>query len=333
MGNNKRDYNIDLLKNIAIYLVIILHTMIIGFLSEKANVSTVLYYAGVFAIPLFFMISGYLHLQKENNYKYVLKKILKIILIAFFWNLIACLYLLLVEHKITNVFILTLKSFIQNGYFFHFWFLGAIIILYIMLPSLQKLIKKYKNTYKIMIIILFVLCINIDIINIYLNHKGYGTIKNNTIQTFRIWTWSLYYMLGGIMTKVNIKDIKKKKLYTITIIMTIITIIYSRLLSIPLYSNIYAENFYDSAIVIITTTLIFISIKSLNIKKEYYSNLLQYSMGIYILHPFLINILIKLNLLNNSCINILWSIIILLISGLITYLLSRIPLINKTIKI
>ncbi|MEE3343571.1 MAG: acyltransferase family protein [Bacilli bacterium] len=333
MKNISRDYNIDWLKNIAIYLVIILHLLCNGVNKNGFDISLTLYYTGVFAIPLLFMISGYLHLKKENDYNYVIKKILKILFICFTWNLIPFIYSLFIKHKYISIFYLIISSFSQEGTFWHFWFLGSLIILYLFLIPLQKLIKKY-NVYKIITLLLLVTCITINIITIYSNFKGLGITKSKVTQSLRIWIWLLYYMIGGIMTKIDYKKINnKKRLYILTIIMIIITIVYELLFCNILYSSKFAENFYDSIIVMITSSLIFISFKTLIIDKKHYSTYLQYNMGIYIIHIFIINFLTPLHLFNNNYINIFWSIIILLISISITHILSKTPFLNKIIKI
>ena len=75
----KREYNIDLLKILATYLVIILHSACSGVGYKVFDISLFIYYIGGFAVPLFFMINGYLQLQKQNDYKYVFHKIMRIL--------------------------------------------------------------------------------------------------------------------------------------------------------------------------------------------------------------------------------------------------------------
>lgn len=72
---NTRNSSIDLIKTVAMLGVIALHTTH-NYLGDSFNVSNVMYETGVISIPLFFMVSGYLLLGRNNvNYRYVSHKI------------------------------------------------------------------------------------------------------------------------------------------------------------------------------------------------------------------------------------------------------------------
>ena len=71
----KREKWIDLIKIIACFLVVNLHTVTDGISEGRNNIGLILNHCGVFAILLFFMVNGYLQLRKENvSYKYCIKK-------------------------------------------------------------------------------------------------------------------------------------------------------------------------------------------------------------------------------------------------------------------
>ena len=69
-----RENWIDLCKIISTLLVIFLHTINIGIATNKKNFALLFYNIGVFAVPLFFMVNGYLQLGRIKNYKYAFKK-------------------------------------------------------------------------------------------------------------------------------------------------------------------------------------------------------------------------------------------------------------------
>jgi surface polysaccharide O-acyltransferase-like enzyme len=74
----KRNLELDLLKIIACFTVIVVHvTGIIA--TNNSNIYTInhtLYYIGSFSIQMFFMVNGFFSLNKKNiSYQYVIKKI------------------------------------------------------------------------------------------------------------------------------------------------------------------------------------------------------------------------------------------------------------------
>ena len=81
--NKKREVWIDCVKIIAIYLVIILHIF-----CKNMKEPNIFYFLGTCAVPLFFMVSGYLNINKNRNYSYCLKKIISIIRIVLLCNII-----------------------------------------------------------------------------------------------------------------------------------------------------------------------------------------------------------------------------------------------------
>ena len=83
---NNRDILIDLIKIIAMFSVISLHSFGASSYWRCANV---FYETGVIGIPLFFMVSGFLLLGRQTvDWNYVFKKILHIIRLVFLLSLL-----------------------------------------------------------------------------------------------------------------------------------------------------------------------------------------------------------------------------------------------------
>lgn len=331
--NKNRETWIDCMKIIAIYLVIILHT----FGTEK---STIFYYLGTFSIPLFFMISGYLNIRKNRKYNYCLKKIFSIIKIIFIWNIIyiiinICLKKLIISPKL---FILPFWSIIQNffqyGYFFHFWFLGSLIIIYLILPLISKIFANEKAA-KTAIIILMIMCIIWNLINIFINYKYNILVNNNIVQTLRIWTWLFYYCMGGYIYKNDLfSSISKKKHLFLMIFTIVITLIYEYKLSMKLYNSLWAENFYNSLLVMISSILIFTYLRKINLKNNKTISVIgTLVMGVYIIHPTIISMFKKLIITKNDLINLLISIVVFILCFFVSYFINKIPKLNKLIKL
>lgn len=155
-----------------------------------------LYITSVFSIPLFFMTSGYLLLGKGNvNYKYSSKKIIGILRFVFIMTIL--IYLVSGLHHGTSFLNATVSSLIQRGQLGVFWYLGAMIIIYVLLPALDYL---YRQIFKLfMCLCIFLLLFSSTVFA--LNFIGGIHIEQNTIQTFRLWNWLFYFCLRGILKR------------------------------------------------------------------------------------------------------------------------------------
>ena len=101
----KREKWLDCIKIIAFFLVVTLHTVRAGLTEGRNNIGLILFYLGVFAIPLFFMVNGYLQLRKEKiSYKYCLKKIIRIFIIVLIWNFLYEIINFIVKGEFKNIF-------------------------------------------------------------------------------------------------------------------------------------------------------------------------------------------------------------------------------------
>lgn len=333
MKENRKCW-IDICKITAMFLVIILHTVCNGIKDNRKDISLLIYYFGTFAIPLFFMVNGYLQLNKVKNYKYVVKKILNIFFVCFIWNIPIAIFKLVINGEHLNIVGNVFLNYIQKGYFWQFWFLGALILIYIFLPLFQKLFNR-TDKYKFFTILLVIVSSLIDLFNIVNNNFFENDIIKNIIpQIFRIWTWLTYFFIGGLIRKSDpLKKLDNKKLIIITFILLLITILYAYAFSNNLYSSLFAENLYDSFIVIATTFLIFNCFSRIQVSYKLITDIGKLNMGVYIIHPTIIKIFKYFNLLYNNYLNIIFAFLIFVICIIITKIISKIPYLNRIIKI
>ena len=81
----KRNVNLDGLKLLACFAVIGLHVFTYNY---NNTIITYIHYMCGYAVPIFFLVNGYLILnKKEVTYTYTAKKILKILFLVVLWNL------------------------------------------------------------------------------------------------------------------------------------------------------------------------------------------------------------------------------------------------------
>ncbi len=182
--------------------VVGLHT----FPKDLSLVTASLYYLCGFAVPFFFMSSGYFLLNRgELNYKYAGHKCVRIIKIVFFWNCILYVIKLgkaLALDKIFSIKLLAfvkefLKSFVQKGAMWQFWYLGALLIIYLLLPFLSKLNQHSK---RVVLLICGIISIAIQIASFQCGKP----MQKYVTQTFRIWTWLFYFLLGAEMKTLKV---------------------------------------------------------------------------------------------------------------------------------
>lgn len=315
-----RNLGLDLLKIFSCIGVVVLHSTRPGFNSEHYNISAYLYYLATYAIPLFFMLNGYFLLNKKKlPYSYVFNKIRGILTIVFVWNML--IWVIKRDFNV-NPLMKIIGSLVQKGYAYQFWFFGSLIIIYLTLPIVKKVLEK-DYSYFVILLILIVIGIVIEMINTFIFHKP---LQQYVPQTFRLWTWFFYYILGGYLGKINIQEIKLTKLIKISF--SIIFII-SPILLFYLAKNVYhdapAEYFYDSMIV--KTVSIGLFILFLKIEKnivlknnELIVKLSSLTMGVYIVHTYVLARVAKYinyNLWHNA-------VIILIVTLSISFFISRI---------
>lgn len=336
-----RDCNIDIIRLIACVAVVGLHT----FPKDLSLVTASLYYLSGFAVPFFFMSSGFFLLNRgELNYKYVWHKCAGIIKIVLFWNCI--LYALrlgkaLIFNKIfaINIFVFLegfLKSFVQKGKLWQFWYLGALLIIYVLLPVLSKLNQKSR---RVLLLICGVISIVIQVASFL-----YGEpVQKHVIQTFRIWTWLFYFLLGAEMKTLKAwisAHISVVSHFLLCIGVTIIIIAFENYVGckkiLEITGALHAEYFYDSPCEMFWIALIFSFLLRIDFSgsvSKYITGLASLTMGIYIVHPLILRITVKI--IGNTSIfrSIVYWLVTTLCAVVITWIIKKLPFGECLIKI
>ena len=191
----KRNLSIDLIKIIAMFGVLALHVRWPRY-TTMPMISDLLrcwYPIWGIAMPLFFMVSGYLMYNKEITWSYIIQKVWKIIK---FVTIIITVYIIpyvLITHDY-NCWKWYIACYIQAGKFFQFWYFGSIIIIYLMLPYLSKLM--HSNYLNNVLILLAIICSFVFILN-----WMYAFERKYTWQTLRLWNWLFYFLMGCWVNK------------------------------------------------------------------------------------------------------------------------------------
>ena len=328
-----RNINLDLLKVLACVGVVLLHTAMGGFKETGSwNFSTYLYYLGTYSIPLFFMVNGYLLLGKrEITYSYILQKVKWILITVSSWSVIIWLF----KRDFTvNPIKKIVGSFIQKGYFFQFWFFGALILIYICLPVLKKFLNS-KRSYLYIISVLLVIGLIFELTNIVLQMP----VQTYVIQTFRLWTWFFYYILGGFIAQFDkdiIKNRFKRWMKIIVVLLFLISPLILFFLARTTYHNFFAEYFYDLLFVKVVSLGIFLTIFSLALNQDnnkWIVFLSNQTMGVFIIHTYIMKLWGKLFGFSFVGAYLLFAIFTLCVSFIIVGMLMKIPYFNRIVKL
>jgi len=295
--------NYDLVRLTACVLVVLHH--IYGSVNEHYPI---LYSITSTCVPLFILLSGSLLLNKKYSLLVFYKKrILKILLPAFFWVTFYSLFRLATDYFNSGnlEYLLILKNSIGMGGwpYYHLWYLYLIFLLYIISPFLQKIHFLFGKKY--ILITQIILCTLFQFLALKL--------ENSWLQNLT------YYCLGGIVSRVmlSVDTSFQKIMYFIIIIITLLSFLFE----------------IEEVAVLALSVLIFISILILPaIKWMPYSVLLSLTFGVYLIHPLLIKIvsyLPKIGLIFDS--NFLKFLIVFISSTIIAYLFKKNDILKRLI--
>ena len=328
-----RNINLDLIKVLACIGVVLLHTTMIGFKDTGSwNLLAYLYYLGTYSIPLFFMVNGYLLLGKRNiTYSYILEKVKWILITVSSWTTIVWL---LKRDFAVNPVKKIIGSMVQKGYFFQFWFFGALILIYLCLPILKKFLNS-KRSYLYILSLLISIGLIFELTNIIIQTP----LQSYVIQTFRLWTWFFYYFLGGLVAQFDKEFIKngfKTWMKIVAVLLLLITPVILFFLAKTIYHNLFAEYFYDILFVKIVSLGVFLTILTLSLKESKYKwivSLSNQTMGVFIVHTYVMKVLEKLLGFTYTGVYLLFPIFTLCISIIVVSLLMKIPYFNRIVKL
>lgn len=322
-----RKYSIDLLRVMSAIAVIIIHSVTAPVANSTSivapsllNTLNILHNLMKWAIPVFFMISGYcLFSKQECSYKYCISHVLKYIAVLF---TIGLFYAVLEEVFITKSISVALiynsiLNVISGHSWVHMWFVYTIIGIYLVIPVIHCFMQKSDENIYIFTGLLFLFNILLPAIN----RSGLIYI----IIDFPFCGYLFYVCFGGLVAKCKVG----KLCYYLFPILGLISVIY-----IILFSHNQSFD-YNSLSICILAISIFLTINNIVIKQNtFISKLATCTWGIYLIHPLFINIILKflkMDLLSSmSYIKLpLFCISIFLLSYIFVCIFKKFPLIKK----
>lgn len=153
-------------------------------------------------VPLFFMVSGALLLQPSKLDEPIgvfLKKRFARVGVAFiFWSAIYFLWLYYVQHTPLTFYSMT-QMLLQGGVYYQFWFIYAIMGIYLITPILRMVIKNSKRELLRYFIVLWVIATFVP----PLLHLATGLAIDNALLVLSEYIG--YFVLGVYLMEVKVK--------------------------------------------------------------------------------------------------------------------------------
>mgnify|MGYP002510738705 CR=1 FL=1 len=324
---NKRNTNLDLIKSVACISVVGLHAV-------SMNNYTI-YYLCDCGVPLFFMVNGYLLLSREQvDYSYVFYKIAHILKIVLSWNFLIAIPVFIFRQKMINPFRMAFDSLLQKGYLWHFWFFGSLMIIYLFLPIFHRMFFGKKHFHRAACLIFMGICFCMSALSMI---KGYP-LGMFIPQPLRLWTWVFYFLSGGLFA-VETPKIQQLPISIHGILLlffTLINNIAEKRVGFYLVHSRLAECFYDNLFSIVWYCLLFTFLLRIPIKASHgiwISHFSRLTMAIFIIHPILL-FTVNTYITPVGTIEVLFVWLgITLVSLLIGYVMSKIPVIRELIRL
>ena len=209
--------SLDLLKAIAIALVIFIHLSFTeGDIVESQSINTYIGYIirsiNSCSVPLFFFVNGALLFGRPLDIHKHIKKILHLIFLTIVWSILTIIMLMLIKGVLLSptdfvTFIWTIKF----GWTNHLWFLGALVVCYILFPILKSTFDNNLYWFRLFFWVALIMTIGtvtlsylanflqwILGLNLFTGTKNFFWIFNPFTGSVQWWV-VVFFMMGGLL--------------------------------------------------------------------------------------------------------------------------------------
>ncbi len=341
---------IDFIKTISIFIIITLHngTWRTDFISSGSTASLVQYCIRLFCegVPIFVFLNGFLIFDKPFNAKKHAKKTINLLVLTVLWSFIMEIYFtLMAGTPLTVIGVLTsvLETNISNSHTGVLWFLQELFIVYLIFPILKYLYDTHEKLFNYLLLVLIISTFSVSFISLIYDMFNIDILKSvlsfTKQYTLVIGTniYVVYFMLGGYICK-NKNKLPKKSLVLIGSICTVIACIIGIYIS---YRNgvTYRSNYnYSQVFLMFFIIAAFLLCSKIPFKNKFVNKVLMLvgdnTMGIYLLHQMVINLVSRFQIPTNSlALRLGLSMAVMIISLGITYIIRRIPKLSYIVKV
>lgn len=318
---------VDLIRALGAFLVVVAHISFHG--SGSPLVATYYFVLSRIAVPLFFMVSGYLLLGKEESYSdFFRKRALKVFVPFLVWSVI---YLLWKREGFDVPFSLKLVAsylikIVRGPRENHLWFFYALIGLYLFTPILRVFVSKATLRD------LFYFCgLWFLVVPVFSFLQEFTPIKIG-FELYFVAGYSGYFLLGYLLGKF---EFTRPQLYGLGFLFLLLSI-GATLLESRLESDYFSS--YLSMNIVLMTCFAFILLRKVQIGdrlNRFLVPLSRASFGIYLAHVIVLAELEKLPVVSSwfstgSSIYMipLLGLLVFLVSFVLVAVIQRIPVLR-----
>jgi surface polysaccharide O-acyltransferase-like enzyme len=321
----KRDDRLDLLRAIAIIMVLIIHSA-----TRYVHTPAEALIGGWFSqfsrpcIAIFLFLAGTFFITNDLNYGYLLKKIKRVLWPYLFFSFFAIIYsyrgsFIKILKDIDNIII----RLILGDSFGIYYFCFIIIIIYIIAFIVDKIIPLEENIFYILVGSFILGVLDILLYNKIQSFLGQRSEYVKTLYQYRsILTWLPYFFLGCYYRLFKLQNMIQARKYLIRTIWVFIFLIYNTVYFI-INRNVDAYHSIMGLIYSLSTIGLLLSFDI--VSKKYYL-LSNTSYTIYLAHIFFIYLIVDIG----KYFSIIWpfefsliSFFISLIGSLLVYRIGK----------
>ncbi len=287
----EREYSFDVLRVIAMIMVITIHvsnvyTRSFNFIDTNSYlVSLIFNTISRVSVPIFFMISGALLLDRNFDFKKYRKRIFRIILLIVVWDILYLIW----EYLFLGVTYDKLYRLFLEPYRAHLWFLYNIVILYVLQPLLKYILDRTNNVIKMILFVIWILLSTISMYNLFIAN------------IFTIFSNIGFFVLGKYMYEYlkNNKNNNKKYLVIMILLLIIaygfsVYLNYTASLKFNMFYNLFFA--YRTPFVILATFIIFKIVYTYCHNKKPKNLIIlcsDFSLGVYLIHGMFLDVTTK----------------------------------------
>lgn len=326
-----REYAFDILRVISMIMVIIIHIANVycrsfGMISTKSYLISLIFNTICrVSVPIFFMISGSLLLDRSFNKEKYLKRVLKYVILIVVWDIIYLVW----EYFYLGITYDKLYMLVIDPYRAHLWFLYTILVLYAIQPLLKLIMDKSNNVVKIILLTVWIILSLASMINPYV------------AKFFTIFSYIGYFIIGKYLYDFIKKYDLRKYNISLVLIMIIcfsisIWINYSLSIKLNQFYNLFFA--YRTPFIMISSFALYVLIIS-NYRKDslnkFVTGLSDLSLGVYLIHGIFLDVTVKVFIYSsiNSLIGIpIFTVIIFVLSIISTFIIKKIKYLNYIIS-
>ena len=277
---------VDLIRVIGAFLVVMAHISYQG--GGSALISSYYFVISRIAVPLFFMVSGYLLLRKEESYEdFFRKRALKVLIPFFVWSVIYMLWKregfdIPFSMKLVASYLLKILRGPREN---HLWFFYALIGLYLFTPILRVFVARASVRDLVYFCGLWFL-----VVPVFSFLQEFTPIKIG-FELYFIAGYSGYFMLGYLLGMFQYTKYQLYGLSFLFLMFSVGTTVLSHLVKSEYFVGYLSMN------IVLMTAFAFILLREVQIGDNLYRFLVPFSrasFGIYLVHVIVLAELEKL---------------------------------------